>query len=150
MMATPAACIVAVVVVSGGGMGAEGKAARAGAAGDCDGDDDDGKECRIRGWFGDGKGKGNWSRSKFSACLPVGPFGARACVGSWDGVPGWDGVVSEKSLGLGCPDGDDERDGMELPARRSAPQGTAAEVPSSNRPIVPWSFGFRQGGQAPR
>lgn len=98
-MATPAACIFAVVggLSSGGGMG---KAAGAGAAGDCDGDCDDGRQCRNRGWWF-GKRKGNWPRPKFSACLPVGPSGVRArvCVlAPGMGFLGRDGMVSEKSL----------------------------------------------------
>lgn len=55
------------------------------------------------------KRKGNWPRPKFSACLPVGPSGARArvCVGSWDGVPGkrwvmgWDGLGKVARSGFG-------------------------------------------------
>lgn len=75
------------------------------------------------------KRKGNWPRPKFSACLPVGPSGARArvCVGSWDGVPGkrWDGMGwSRKSRSLRLWDdmmsdtGDGNPSGEEGPTRR--------------------------------
>lgn len=100
------------------------------------------------------KRKGNWPRPKFSACLPVGPSGARArvCVGSWDGVPGkrWDGMGwSRKSRSLRLCDDMMSDTGMGIPAGR-APQGAAAEVPTSNRRASGRSMVLCQGGQAPR
>lgn len=81
--------------------------------------------------------------------------GARACVcwflgwGSWEEMGhgmGW----SRKSRSLRLWDDMMSDTGMGIPAGRRAPQGAAAEVPTSNRRASGRSMVLCQGGQAPR
>lgn len=150
MMTTPAACIVAVV---GGVVGwwwwerprVRVRLAIATAMGS-------NVEIADGGWLRREKEIGR-VRNSLLVYPSDRPGRARVCVGSWDGVPGkrWDGMGwSRKSRSLRLWDDMMSDTGMGIPAGRRAPQGAAAEVPTSNRRASGRSMVLCQGGQAPR